>query len=139
MFGYKIALIALLFAVSSKAASQTPLCKVSDSTNAVVVSGIRSMMTSSDPVRIKLTLPLVSTSAVNLVTGNDSLCNSVRMAMDSVILGSNPNAFNLGQRPIHVVQIGTYFAALNPGSSVSGMLPVMFFDNLIRFVGVVPF
>lgn len=119
--------------------SQASSCKPADSTNALIVAGVRTWMTAGDPLRAKLSIPLVSPSAVTLISADTMVCGRVRQSLDSLTLSLAPDATNLGPRPIHVVQLGTYYAAHNPGSRINGMLPVLIFDNLLRFVGLVPF
>lgn len=140
MTRFSVILFSLSLLVSNRALNaQTSPCKPADATNAFVLAGIRGWMTSGDALRAKLSIPLVSAAAVSLVTADTTTCTRVRQSLDSLTLALAPDAINLGPRPIHVIQVGTYYAALNPGSKISGMLPVIIFDDLLRFVGLIPF
>lgn len=133
----KLLVISFIFLAVSvvvpKAGAQS--CKSADQTSAVVTSEIRQIVTTSNRVRDSLQLPLVSASQVVLVT-DTLICSRVREALDSMIVATTPDAINLGPRPIYTIRIGTYYAAINPGSQFSEFLPVFFFNALFAYLSV---
>ena len=113
-------------------------CKPADNLSAVVSAEIRKLVTTNNAVRDSLRLPLVSASQVVIVT-DTLVCDRVRVALDSMITAETPDPINLGPRPIYAIKVGTFFAAINPGSTMGHYIPVFFFDNVYSYLSALGF
>lgn len=131
-------LIVSLSAPLSRVKAQATACKPSDSMSVDIVAAVRAIMTANNPVRTSLSLPLVSSSDVRSVT-DEPTCARVRQALDSLTLTTNPNAVNLGPRQIYVVKLGSFYAALNPNSTMGEWRPLHFFNDLVSYVSLMTF
>lgn len=110
-------------------------CKTSDATSARVATEVRRIATTNNAIRDSLHMPLVTPAQVLLVS-DTTICTRVRQALDSMIVTTTDDPINLGPRAIYTIQVGSFFAAVNPGSEMGEFMPVFFFNNLFSFLRV---
>ena len=113
-------------------------CRALDSLSANAAAEIRRIATTDNAIRDTLHLPLVTPDQVALVT-DTAVCSQVRIALDSMIRSNTPDAINLGPRAIYAIRVGTYYAAINPGSKAGEYIPIFFFNNSLAFLRILLF
>lgn len=108
-----------LLAFNSAVSQQT--CHGPDVNSAHFIGGIKAMMdTSRSAIRARLQIPLVSPSAISLVT-DPAVCAQAGFAADSIFKVWEPTqTLDPTTAPIYVIKIGTSFAVAdlnNPDDS----------------------
>jgi len=130
-------LMATSFTLVPSAHAQSASCQPADSISSSMVLRIRSLMTPTHILRLKLKLPLVSAASVSEVS-NEATCTRVREALDSLIVSTN-SEYTPAPRPLYVVQLGTYFAALDPAVQPDEWRPLDFFSDLFAYLSTLEF
>ena len=110
-------------------------CRSLDALSANATAEIRRIATTDNAIRDTLHLPRVTPDQVALVT-DTTVCSQVRIALDSMIRSNTPDAINLGPRAIYAIRVGTYYAAINPGSKAGEHIPIFFFNNSLAFLRI---
>lgn len=113
-------------------------CKPQDALSANATAEIRRIATTDNAIRDTLRLPLLTSAQVVLVT-DTAVCSRVRLALDSMITSTTPDAINLGPRPIYAIRVGSFYAAINPGSRAGEFTPIFFFNDNLSFLRILLF
>ncbi len=130
-------LTATSFTLVPAAHAQSASCQPADSISSSMVTRVRSLMTPTHILRLKLNLPLVSAASVSQVS-SEATCARVREALDSLIVTTN-SEYTPAPRPLYVVQLGTYFAALDPAVQPDEWRPLDFFSDLFAYLSTLEF
>ena len=130
---FALALFLAVIVAPNKASGQA--CKAADATSARVAAEVRRIATTNNAIRDSLHLPLVTAAQVVLVS-DTATCSRVRQALDSMIVTTTSDPINLGPRAIYTIQVGTFYAVVNPGSEMGEHMPVFFFNNLFSFLRI---
>jgi len=108
-------LMPLLLASNSASSQQT--CHGADVNSAAFIKGLNAMMdTSQSGFRASLQMPLVTASAITLVT-DPAVCAQAGFAADSIFKVWAPSAIlPATTAPIYVIKIGTSYAVVDLNS-----------------------
>jgi len=111
------------------------ICHPADNLSANLIQQISGMLTTSDSLRISLTVPVVASSQV-ILASDEATCGRALQVQDSVIAQSNssylPPYFS---RSLYVIKVGTYYASLDTNGNKAEWKSVYFWDDHWRFLG----
>ena len=113
-------------------------CKPWDDLSSNVAYEVRRIASTDNTLRSSLHLALGKASKV-LIVSDTAICRRVRQALDSMIVANTPDPISLGPRPIYTIRVGSYYAAINPGSRAGEFTPVFFFDRRFKYVSMLAF
>jgi len=131
--------LCLGFLLASSPASAQNTCQVADLNSAHFLQGLNAMMDSSQSAfRTKLQMPLVSSSAITLVS-DSSICARAGIATDSIVKVFVPAAsIPPSTAPLYVMRIGTSFAVVDLNSPSSDHFDWVFiFGPLWEYRGII--
>lgn len=123
-----------MFATMPAHAQTASTCRASDANAVRLLSYVRQLVTSADPVRVQvrdsLGLPATRSSNVSLVTDN-RVCAEVAQGVNAATGTSGLT------RQLYVLKVGSYYAAQDPDHPSGEWWPTVSLDKQFHVLGVV--